>query len=66
MPGPRLSLACHLSREKSDNIVGMLRETIEEEGEEHDLIALVEAAKSFVEAETEAPLLNQTKMRINI
>ena len=52
MPGPCLSLACPLSREKSDNIVRMLRETIEEEGEEHDLIALVEAGKSLVEAET--------------
>ena len=52
MPGPSLSLACHLSREKSDIIVGMLRENIEEEGEEHDLIALVEAGKSLVEAET--------------
>ena len=57
MPGPRLSLACHLSREKSDIILGMLRETIEEEGEEHDLIALVEAAKSLVEAETKVSII---------
>ena len=57
MPGPRLSLACHLSRETSDNIVRVLRETVEEEGEEHDLIALVERAKSLVEAETEVSII---------
>ena len=61
MPGPSLSLACPLSREKSDIIVGMSRENIEEEGEEHDLIALVERAKSLVEAETKVTIIDSDK-----
>ena len=36
----------------------MLRENIEEEGEEHDLIALVERAKSLVEAETKVTIID--------
>ena len=61
MPGPSLSLACPLSREKSDIIVGMLRENIEEGGEEHDLIAVVERAKSLVEAETKVTIIDSDK-----
>ena len=58
MPGPSLSLTCQLSRERSESIVSKLRSLVEE-GEESDLVALVEEAKRLIKDEEETLMLEK-------
>ena len=65
MPGPSLSLACQFSRERGEVIVSKLRDLVEGEGEESDLVALVEEAKRLI-AEEEETLMLEKAQRIDI